>query len=166
MRTVAALLLLLAAGCSPGGTPRATPAPAPTATSTATSSAASPAASPAVVVETGDPDVTQFSLPSGNIGCVVEARGARCDIASYTWTLPPKPAGCDADWGPGAELTTTAQVGVCASDAARGGTRVLAYGHAIAVGDVRCDSATTGITCRNTRTRHGFTLSRAAYRLF
>jgi hypothetical protein len=89
MRTVAALLLVLAAGCSPGGTPGGTP-----------------------------------------------------------------------------RATTTAQIGLCASDAARGGTRVLAYGHAIAVGDVRCDSATTGITCRNTRTRHGFTLSRAAYRLF
>lgn len=43
--------------------------------------------------------------------------------------------------------------------------RVLDYGRSITVGDVTCASATTGITCTNGRTGHGFSISRESYRV-
>ena len=47
--------------------------------------------------------------------------------------------------------------------------RVLAelpYGSALRSARILCESATTGVTCRDTVTGHGFTLSREAYSLF
>lgn len=41
----------------------------------------------------------------------------------------------------------------------------LAYGDAMVVGGFRCDSARTGVTCRNPSGR-GFTLARAEVQLF
>jgi hypothetical protein len=47
--------------------------------------------------------------------------------------------------------------------------RVLAalpYGSALSNSHFLCESATTGVTCRNTVTGHGFTMSREAYSVF
>jgi hypothetical protein len=43
---------------------------------------------------------------------------------------------------------------------------VLPYGSALAVGHMRCDSETTGVTCRNLTTGHGFSMAREAYSIF
>jgi hypothetical protein len=43
---------------------------------------------------------------------------------------------------------------------------VLPYGSALASGVIRCESATSGVTCRNTSTGHGFTMAREAYSIF
>ena len=89
----------------------------------------------------------------------------RCDIGDADWTLPPRPPGCDVDWIHGVELGTEAHVGICAGDTAMGGPDVLAYGSSVSRGDLRCESAQTGLTCRNGATGAGFRLSRAAVEL-
>jgi hypothetical protein len=110
-----------------------------------------------------DGGLTFFSLPSGNIGCSIDAGfGVRCDILEADWELPPRPASCPLDWIPGVVLGSEAQVGICAGDTAMGGTEVLDYDTSIRRGDYRCDSARTGVTCRNQATGAGFRLSRAS----
>lgn len=42
----------------------------------------------------------------------------------------------------------------------------LPDGESITSGAFRCDSADSGITCRNTETGHGFSISHDAYQLF
>jgi hypothetical protein len=103
--------------------------------------------------------------PSRNIGCVMDEGFVRCDIGDADWTLPPRPAGCDLDWIHGVELGTEVRVGICAGDTAMGGPDVLAYGTSVSRGDLRCESAQTGLTCRNGATGAGFRLSRAAVEL-
>jgi hypothetical protein len=44
--------------------------------------------------------------------------------------------------------------------------RVLAYGRSITFGRLRCTSRRTGITCRSTRSGHGFTVSVERQRVF
>jgi hypothetical protein len=43
---------------------------------------------------------------------------------------------------------------------------VLAYGHSRSVGRFTCTSRTTGLTCRDRRSGHGFEVSRERQRLF
>jgi|GEM_PF-2396847 len=42
---------------------------------------------------------------------------------------------------------------------------VLPYGKTLIAGDFRCTTATTGVTCTNTRTTHGFRISQSAVKL-
>jgi hypothetical protein len=49
-------------------------------------------------------------------------------------------------------------------DARRG--EPLAYGKSISEGAPQCDSAESGITCRDTKTGHGFSIAREAYTFF
>jgi hypothetical protein len=56
---------------------------------------------------------------------------------------------------------------VCAGDTSMDAQApILAYGHAVTRGGLSCSSATSGMTCRSTRTGHGFFVSRQGYRLF
>jgi hypothetical protein len=56
---------------------------------------------------------------------------------------------------------------VCAGDTALNPSApVLSYDTASAVGPYQCASLPSGMTCTNERTRHGFFLSRQAYRTF
>jgi hypothetical protein len=43
---------------------------------------------------------------------------------------------------------------------------VLPYGKTLIAGDFSCTTATTGVTCTNTRTHHGFRISQSAVKLF
>jgi hypothetical protein len=110
---------------------------------------------------------TSFDTPSRNIGCYVSASGARCDIRSHTWTTPAKPASCDVDYGQGVSVGRSGRGRfVCAGDTALHVGKVLPYGRSVQAGDISCVSARVGVTCRNARTKHGFTLARGSYRLF
>ncbi|HEX6651883.1 MAG TPA: DUF6636 domain-containing protein [Thermoleophilaceae bacterium] len=108
-----------------------------------------------------------FHSPSGNIRCVIAAKiYTRCDITRRDWRPPPKPRTCEFDWG------NTLEVGLrgrgrfgCVSDAIDPG-RVLSYGEAIQRGRFRCRSRRSGMRCVNTRTGHGFALSRERARRF
>jgi hypothetical protein len=107
-----------------------------------------------------------FRLPSGNIGCVYAAQGAslRCDILSG---LRPQPRGrCELDWT-GLTITATGRARPqCAGDTAVDRrSRVIAYGRTWRRNGIVCQSATTGLTCRN-RSARGFFLSRARWRVF
>jgi hypothetical protein len=47
-----------------------------------------------------------------------------------------------------------------------GADEVLPYGESITAGVLRCESAASGVTCRDLETAYGFSISRRAYRLF
>ena len=109
-----------------------------------------------------------FQSPSGNIGCVITKQAARCDIRSHTWPTPPRPPGCDVDYGNGVQVgRDDAGSYVCAGDTAFDpAADVLGYGDRISKGSIRCASKTKGMRCVNVQTKHGFVLSRDAVRLF
>ncbi len=113
---------------------------------------------------------TFFESPSRNIGCVILDGVARCDIVERSWMLPARPSGCppEVDFGQGLTVSQTgaAQL-VCAGDTAIDPSApVLPYGSADAVGALRCSSAFAGMTCRSTRSGHGFFISRTRYSMF
>ncbi|MEO7197599.1 MAG: hypothetical protein ABIZ50_03925, partial [Solirubrobacterales bacterium] len=73
--------------------------------------------------------LTGFTSPSGNIGCDIERRSVRCDIAERDWKAPPEPARCDLDFGQGISLDAGGTPSfVCAGDTTLGGGDPLAYG--------------------------------------
>jgi hypothetical protein len=111
--------------------------------------------------------LTGFISPSGNVSCMIDADWARCDIIDRDWSAPPRPADCEFDYGQGISLAPgeSAQF-VCAGDTAFGTDEVLPYGDSITAGVLRCESADAGITCRDTQTSHGFSISQQAYQLF
>ena len=135
-------------------------------------------------------DAAAFATPSGRIVCIIADSSVRCDYISSdkAWTSP-QPKGCDLAWGDSLYLTQTAG-STCHGDTLadtpaldsgyvswrRSGDptvvvngltlAALPYGSAILVGTLECDSATTGATCTNIGTGHGFTISREAYSIF
>lgn len=113
-------------------------------------------------------ELTGFQSPSGNVGCYIDATTVRCDIAERDWALPPRPADCYSgiDFGQGLVLSDGEARFVCAGDTALGYGDTLQYGSAIAAGTLRCESAESGMTCRDNATGHGFVISRQAYQIF
>jgi hypothetical protein len=166
--TAAVLLVLQGmSACSgdggPGGT-TASSAPTSSSTDRVTGPGSTSSSTTTIVVAT---EPTQFTSPSGNIGCALGPAGfARCHIDEADWQPPPKPADCQASWGKDLAVTagSTAEF-VCTSDSVWGAPDVLAYGHAVDSGIVRCTSLETGVTCI-VSDGHGFTLSRERYELF
>ncbi|MFL5847136.1 MAG: DUF6636 domain-containing protein [Solirubrobacteraceae bacterium] len=102
-----------------------------------------------------------FQSPSGNIGCYVSPSGARCDIARHDWATPAEPAGCDLDFGGGLAVGKKGRGGFfCAGDTTLHAGPALPYGSSRSAGRFTCTSRSSGMTCRNRRNGHGFTLSR------
>lgn len=111
-------------------------------------------------------ELTGFTSPTGNIGCVIDRRSVRCDISERDWEPPPKPAGCDLDFGQGISLDAGGPPAfICAGDTTLGAGEPLPYGQSIAAGLLRCESAESGMTCRDVETGRGFTISQQAYEL-
>ena len=176
------VLLLVTAACT-GDTPAATErtgggaspsavAATPHAATTASTSPASPSRSsePVVVTEVASGDVA-FASPSGNILCFMSASYAfaSCRVEDSTWRPSPRPANCDGDWGPDIDVGPDRPANFrCATDAVPYDWKMrrrLAYGHDLRVGSLTCSSRTSGISCRDPRSQHGFTVNRAAYDL-
>ena len=112
-------------------------------------------------------ELTGFTSPSGNIGCYIDKKNVRCDIADRSWEPPPAPAGCKLDYGQGITLSAGAEPAfVCAGDTALGGGEELPYGQSISAGLLRCESEESGMTCTDSETGRGFTISKDAYKLF
>lgn len=138
-----------------------------------TSAATELTASESTTTEEGTPpadlevtEMTGFTSPTGNIGCVIDRRNVRCDISERDWEPPPKPAGCDLDFGQGISLDAGgAPAFICAGDTTLGAGEPLPYGQSIAAGLLRCESAESGITCRDVETGRGFSISQQSYEL-
>jgi hypothetical protein len=108
-----------------------------------------------------------FISPTGNVACMIDPTWVRCDILDNDWSPPPRPAGCEFDYGQGISLSPGSPAEfVCAGDTAFGPDEVLPYGESITAGVLACDSADSGFTCRDVETGHGFSISRQAYQLF
>lgn len=161
------------------GAPKPTPRPAPRVTPPPVKTAGGKIMS--------SPGGFAFVSPSGNVTCVAGASDVRCDIHNSTFRVPKKPSWCDLDFGYAFGLGRTAAM-MCAGDTAAGtaspqqnwfrktglkplntpfgAQAVLPYGWRLNSTQISCTSATTGVTCTNTTTRHGFTIAKAAYRIF
>jgi hypothetical protein len=109
-----------------------------------------------------------FKTPSGNIACAMGGGAVRCDIQQHSWTPPPKPTTCDVDWGFGVQVGRQDPASfVCAGDTVFSPSNpVLAYGERAIKNRFRCTSKQKGMRCVNTKSRHGFFLSRDDVRLF
>jgi hypothetical protein len=115
---------------------------------------------------------TAFLSPDGNIACTIGMDdGVRCDIIDADWPRPAPPADCQESYGhmiainPWTGLGNPAEF-ICAGDTAFGSDEPLQDGESITSGAFRCESVDSGITCRNTETSHGFSISYDAYQLF
>lgn len=107
-----------------------------------------------------------FQTPSGNIHCAWEGSGVRCDILSRQGASPPKPKDCPLDYGHAFGLPMKgAAARICAGDTVAGAHPTLPYGAKWSRGGIECESEKTGLTCKN-QTNHGFSLSKAAQKLF
>ena len=110
--------------------------------------------------------VVYLRTPSGNIGCGAyrDSRGAtlRCDIATGLRPRPPRPRGCEFDWGSSFVMAARGSARVtCASDSvlAAPAARVLRYGTTWRRFGFACTSRRSGLRCVNAA-GHGFFLSR------
>jgi hypothetical protein len=127
------------------------------------------AALAAATAPTASAKFTFFQTPSGNIGCVINGKGARCDIQRHSWPTPPAPPSCiDLDYGEGAVIGKHGPGEyVCAGDSVFSpDAEVLPYGERIRAKRFRCASKSKGVRCVNRRNDHGFFISRAEVRLF
>ncbi|MCX2933723.1 hypothetical protein ORI20_25965 [Mycobacterium sp. CVI_P3] len=112
-------------------------------------------------------ELTGFTSPSGNIGCMIDTLQVRCDIRERDWAPPPRPADCEFDYGQGITLGPGRSPGfVCAGDTALAGGPPLRYGESISAGVLRCTSTASAMTCTDTATGHGFSIARQGYQFF
>lgn len=119
-------------------------------------------------------DLQSFRSPSDNIHCMFitddEGRSSvECELRSRANTRParPRPADCDLEWGSRFALDATGKAGmVCHGDTiVDPSAPVVSYGEQLSAGGITCQSAETGMTCKNGKGR-GFSLSRAKQTLF
>ncbi|MBW9206128.1 hypothetical protein KV102_18065 [Mumia sp. zg.B53] len=101
-----------------------------------------------------------FRSPSGNIVCRLNTDGARCDIGDFDFSPPPKPEGCEDGWGRTLVVDDEGGFFSCDAPTLAGNSPELAYGKSTTLGSFGCTSQRTGITCLNTETDEGFTVSR------
>lgn len=164
--------VLLASGCGASTqtvTVNSPPATTGSSQTTATtSSTATTSAAPPKPTQTLR--LSSFQSPSGNIGCMLIGDLARCDIVRRQWSPPPRPSSCPqiVDYGQGLEVGHSgAGRFVCAGDTARDpAAPKLAYGTATRHGHFLCQSATSGVTCTDETSGHGFFVSIQSYRIF
>lgn len=143
-------------------TQRAKPSSAPQQSLPSTADSAqpsSPATSAAVVLPPppGALPLKGFISPSKNIACSLGQDSARCTILEH------KDPRCDG--GPMTlVISKSGTVISCKEDDVVGeGGDTLHYGQAAAFGDFACTSASDGIRCWDTKTRHALLLSRSAW---
>ena len=100
-----------------------------------------------------------FRSPSGNLGCMFYSdaqtpRQVRCE-----WRGGNDRAVTLTERGKGKRIKITDTV-------LDPKAKVLAYGKTTKFGSLRCTSRSTGITCRSTRSSHGFVVSMQKQRVF
>jgi len=125
-----------------------------------------------------DASFISFASPTGNLTCVLYGESAECRAQEHIWQASPEPPECSevgadlggdpGDWGrlsvsgaPDGEASF-----FCGTDPIDPEDNVLEYGQYVRVGSIQCESQSNGLTCRNTSSTHGFTLSRETVSLF
>lgn len=171
----AALAAALALGaCGGGGATTTVINNTTTVTQTDTAATSTESTSTTTSTETttttgGGPTVAlrSFQSPSGNIGCAISPKAARCDISEKQWKAP-RPADCptQVDFGQGLTLPADgAATIVCAGDTVLNPSApVLEYGSSSRIGAITCTSQQSGMSCAN-ESGGAFTLSRESYSL-
>lgn len=118
-----------------------------------------------------------FRTPSNNVHCMYDDASLsdgqykpyiRCDIQTIEGAKPKPPSDCDGEYGRAFNISKDADTGelICVGDAVFDTSYpVLAYGQTFQMGGFTCLSEESGVSCFNAK-RHGFTLSRAARKLF
>jgi hypothetical protein len=117
-----------------------------------------------------DPGIL-FQTPSKNIACQGHVpddgrAGVMCEIAHYTWFIPPPP-----DYFVGGKGNrfilgqgSAPVAGEWHSDfGGPEGQPILDYGHTQSLGSITCESEPSGVTCTDTSTGHFFTVSSDSY---
>lgn len=109
-----------------------------------------------------------FATPSRNINCLMWERSVTCDVLDNTWSLPPRPADCELDFGISVGFAEESRGGLgCAGDTVHDDdSAVLEYGTAVEYNGMTCTSRRSGVRCSNSATGNGFAVSRADYTLF
>lgn len=133
-----------------------------------------PASAITTVTTGGLSPYTQFTMPSGNIGCTKDVYGAGmiCEIIRKDWTLPDNlvpacsaPAACGS---PEPAITNGDVTAVRHSDVAPWVNNindpsvtvpVLEYGQIAGFSPMACLSDRNGVVCWDTATHHGFQMS-------
>jgi hypothetical protein len=112
-----------------------------------------------LIVSSADARLSAFKSPTGNITCVMSTKDggfAQCELRS-------KP------YGGGLSVPSRGRVSrydVASYDDIAAERFVLRYGESRSLGRFTCTSRSSGMTCRNTVTHHGFTMSREAQTVF
>ena len=111
----------------------------------------------------------QFTTPTRNIGCIasdIDGKAVlRCDIRTFTYPRPKKPANCPLDYGDSFSLGEEGRARwTCHGDTALPppngkGFQTIKYGATWESGPFTCTSRVTALECRNDD-GHGFRLSR------
>lgn len=110
---------------------------------------------------------TPFGSPNGAIGCLIDRRSVRCDVAKPKWEPPKAPKSCKLDYGQGIVIAAGAAAEfVCAGDTTLGAGQPVPYGGSISAGLLRCESERSGMTCRDMETGRGYSISQRRYELF
>jgi uncharacterized protein DUF6636 len=131
--------------------------------------------SPFAAVARAGGEYYAFQSPSGNVYCGLgESVGqsdtttfAVCEIRDHTWAAPPRPNPCMGGWG---DRISMRQGGApqmsCHTDTLKDpGSPVLEYGRSRTLGELTCDSETSGMTCTDRGSGHFFRLARDNYEL-
>lgn len=108
----------------------------------------------------------EWLTPSGNVACAIlyDAKGSgtlECRAAEHSWSgsgISITDEGTPQPTPPNEATFRAGQVLAGSSTATIG---VLPYGHFVHIGDFRCVSLDTGLTCENWESRHGFTISKS-----
>jgi hypothetical protein len=131
------------------------------------------AAEPSLVFPTGSlpaakatrsQETAHFQLPSGNLGCLMQATFVRCDIQLQTYGLPPKPPSCQGIYGKSIRFDKKRKSELlCAADSLLPAAETIEPDTAVIVERMRCIVLEFGVTCYDTESGYGFTLSRNEY---
>jgi hypothetical protein len=104
-----------------------------------------------------------FMTPSGNVRCEVFGGYASCDVVEHTWGAQRSPQDpCDGPTHSAVVLGVSRQTAFSEEQCGEVRERqpVLAYGHGVEVGSLRCLSLEDGLECHLLGTRDGFKVSR------
>jgi hypothetical protein len=123
----------------------------------------------AVAAASAQGSLVGFQTESHKVGCYLSGQGARCDVKKPRWEAPPKPPGCELDWGQGVAVDRHGAADyVCAGDTTLDpGHQVLFKGDKVRRGRFKCKAKSRStIKCVNTRNAHGFVVSRGSAEVF